>query len=161
MPDILRDELRISRLACRLYLSPAYRAAKALAPPALATALIALDVGAVTAIALAIGGLALIVWLPTLVGSLSAADMALASVDNERLTLSLEQPHSIPLAELRRIETRLAFWPGFRNRVTLTTQRGSQEIRTAIDFLPLYTLLRRVDQQLKASERNLESSTGN
>lgn len=50
---------------------------------------------------------------------------------------------------------------GFRNRVTLTTQRGSQEIRTAIDFLPLYTLLRRVDQQLKASERNLESSTGN
>lgn len=35
MPDILRDELRISRLACRLYLSPAYRAAKALAPPPL------------------------------------------------------------------------------------------------------------------------------
>lgn len=151
MPERLHNGVVVPQLVYRIYLSPVYRAMKAVAPPAIAALLVAAQVNVALAIPLAIAAVALIVWAPALLSGLWRKDLALVSVDAGLLTLKLEQLHTVRIEDLLRIETKLAYWPGFRNQIVLFRHDGMESIQTRVDYIPMFRFLDKLGAELEAA----------
>lgn len=103
------------------------------------------------AVALAIAALAVVVWFPSLLARLLPDNVVIAQCEEGSLVLCLEHEHRSALGDIRSIETKLAFWPGARNRIIVSATDGAKELRTAIDYVPLFRALDALGSRLGAS----------